>query len=90
MLSSGLPVADNVAISMLSIKKEGERLAKTFQSERIYSKVTPGHAPIKKLKIILKASSYWKINYVLYKPLSLFPNLSLLKLNFKLPNLHDF
>ena len=58
VLSSGLPVADDVAISMLSIKKEGERLAKTFQSERIYSKATPGHAPIKKLKIILKASLY--------------------------------
>ena len=40
MLSSGVPVADDVAISVLSIKKEGERLAKTFQSERICSKTT--------------------------------------------------
>ena len=36
VLSSGVPVADDVAMSMLSIKKEGERLAKTFQSKRIY------------------------------------------------------
>ena len=58
MLSSGVPVADDVAISMLSIKKEGERLAKTFQSERICSKTTLFHAPIKRLKVILKASLY--------------------------------
>ena len=36
VLSSGVPVADDVAMSMLSIKKEGERLAKTFPSKRIY------------------------------------------------------
>ena len=77
VLSSGVPVADNVAISMLSIKKEGERLVKTFQSKRIYSKTIPFHAPIKRLMVILKTSLYWKINYLLYKPLSLFSYFSL-------------
>ena len=58
VLSSVVPVADDVAISMLSFKREGERLAKTFQSGRIYSKTTLFHAPIKMLKVILKASLY--------------------------------
>ena len=58
VLSSGVPVADDVAISMLSIKKEGERLAKTFQSKRIYGKTIPFHAPIKQLMVILKTSLY--------------------------------
>ena len=56
VLSSGVPVADDVVVSMLPIKKKGERLAKTFQSERIHNKVTPLNAPIKRLKITLKAS----------------------------------
>ena len=50
VLSSGISVPDNFATSMLVIKKQGERLTKTFQSERIYSKTTPFHAPIKRLK----------------------------------------
>ena len=58
VLSSGVPVADDVVISMLSIKKQGERLAKTFQSERIHNKVTPLNAPIKTLKVTLKVSLY--------------------------------
>lgn len=45
VICSGVSVADDVTISMLFIKKEGERLAKTFESERIYSKTTLFHVP---------------------------------------------
>ena len=41
------------------------------------------YAPIKRLKVFLKASLYWKINYLLYELLSLLSNLSFLKLNLK-------
>ena len=51
VLSSGVPVADDVAMSMLSINNEVERLTKTFQSERSTAKQHI-HAPIKRLKVI--------------------------------------
>ena len=45
VICSGVSVADDVMISMLFFKKGGERLAKTFESERIYSKTTLFHVP---------------------------------------------